>query len=65
MSENSNNLELAIVIDSQSTSVLKCLSNWESLVRVEIKQILKKIIIKLLRVKEEKIFSDRVFSNRY
>ncbi|GGA18067.1 hypothetical protein [Okeania sp. KiyG1] len=56
MSENSNNLELAIVIDSQSMSYLECLLNWESLVRAEIKQILKKIVIKLLRVKEEKIF---------
>ena len=42
MSENSNNLELAIVIDSQCMSGLECLSNWESLVRVKIKQILKK-----------------------
>lgn len=35
-------MELEIVIDGQSISELGCLSNWESLVRAEIKQIIKK-----------------------
>ncbi|MDY7002685.1 MAG: hypothetical protein SWX82_01570 [Cyanobacteriota bacterium] len=56
MSENSNNLELAIVIDSQSMSGLECLSNWESLVRAEIKQILKKNSYQITLSKRRKYF---------
>ncbi|NET43002.1 hypothetical protein [Okeania sp. SIO2B3] len=56
MSENSNNLELAIVIDSQSMIDLECLSNWESLVRAEIKQIIKKSSYQITQSKRRKDF---------
>ena len=50
------NIELEIVIDGQSISELGCLSNWESLVRAEIKQILKKNSSQITQSKRRKDF---------
>lgn len=44
------------MIDSQSMSDLECLSNWESLVRAEIKQILKKNSYQITQSKRRKDF---------
>ncbi|MGK7923339.1 MAG: hypothetical protein AB4080_25400 [Trichodesmium sp.] len=49
-------MELEIVIDGQSISELGCLSNWESLVRAEIKQIIKKNSSQITQSKRRKDF---------
>ncbi|MEM1168892.1 MAG: hypothetical protein AAGJ08_07390 [Cyanobacteria bacterium P01_H01_bin.35] len=49
-------MELEIVIDSQSIRDLECLANWESLVRAEIKQILKKNSSQITQSKIRKDF---------
>ncbi|NEQ40772.1 MAG: hypothetical protein F6K40_32950 [Okeania sp. SIO3I5] len=56
MSKNSNNLVFTIVIDSQSISDLECLRNWESLVRAEIKKILKKNSSQITQSRRRKDF---------
>lgn len=57
MSENSNNLELIIVIDGQSIRDLEFLSNWKNLVIIEIKNILEKNNYQITQSKRKKYFS--------
>ncbi len=49
-------MELEIAIDYQSISDLGCLSNWQSLLRAEIKQILKKNSSQITQSKRRKDF---------